>query len=88
MRELDISYNDLSKISLGVMSSILRPCLTNLNLSFSWLSLQHIQSFLTSLSSRHSVRTYLDIRQNLPSTQIENIKLQAQTLNILYLIKI
>ena len=88
MRELDISYNDLSKISLGVMSSILRPGLTNLNLSFSWLSLQHIQSFLTSLSSRHSVRTYLDIRQNFQSTQIESIKLQAQTLNILYLIKI
>ena len=71
MRELDVSYNNLSKITMGVLSSILRPGLTNLNLSFSWLSLQHIQSFLTSLSSLRTVRTYLDIRQNFQSTQIE-----------------
>ena len=91
MRELDISYNNLSKISPRVLSSILWPGLTGLNLSFSWLSLQQIQSFLTFLSSRSSVRpvrTYLDIRQNFQSTQIENIKLQAQALNLMYLIKI
>ena len=91
MRELDISYNNLSKISPRVLRSILWPGLTSLNLSFSWLSLQQIQSFLTSVSSRGSVRrvrTYLDIRQNFQSIQIENIKLQAQALNLLYLINI
>ena len=81
MRELDISYNNLSKISPKVLRSILWPGLTSLNLSFSWLSLQQIQSFLTSVSSRGSVRrlkTYLDIRQNFQSIQIENIKVKIK----------
>ena len=88
MRQLDISYNNLSKISMRVLTSILWPGLTSLNLSFSWLSLPQIMSLLTSLSARGSVRTHLDIRQNFQSTQIENIKQQAQALNLLYLIKI
>lgn len=87
MRELDISYNNLTQVSIETIASVL-SVLQRLNLSYSWLTQEGINFVLKKLSERSAVTTFLDIRQKLPFRKIEDIKEEARKLDILYLLKI
>ena len=87
MRELDISYNNLTQVTIETIASVL-SVLQRLNLSYSWLTQEGINFVLKKLSERSAVTTFLDIRQKLPFRKIEDIKEEARKLDILYLLKI
>ena len=86
VRELDISYNNLSQVSLELIWSVSR--LARLNLSYSGLSQERIVVLLTNLYVVPVVRTTLDIRQNLPPLQRAAIREEARKLNIMEMLKI